>query len=250
MKLNKCFNETFGPTLKQAGFSKLGLLYYRMHGTLLQSVFLKSGSAFQIEFSSFPYWLFDDRCYGDFERNIRKGYWTQHGGSMFGFYYDSKNPEQNQQNMQYLLDIFSRTVLVYLDSMSTEEDAFLDKVKGGQELMRAYGLQEEMPGELFTIWAGELGKLQINLLLHQKYLGNLPLPIEEYVDKFYKRELAAELKYRQDVALVTELYQTAKEKTLSELDEMSKDEFLELYNAKRADMKQRLQQELKLVIDD
>ena len=43
---------------------------------------------------------------------------------MFGFYYDSKNLEQNQQNMQCLLDIFSKTVLVYLDSMSTNNAIF------------------------------------------------------------------------------------------------------------------------------
>ena len=76
MTLIKCFTDIFSPTMKQAGFTKSGLLYYRMHGNMLQGVFLKTCNPFQICFASIPYWMYNTMAYPD----IKKGWWTQEGG--------------------------------------------------------------------------------------------------------------------------------------------------------------------------
>ena len=55
MKLSKCFTTVFDGGMKAAGFSRKGVLYYRMKGTILQGVFLKATNPYSLCFAAFPY---------------------------------------------------------------------------------------------------------------------------------------------------------------------------------------------------
>lgn len=248
MTLNKCFTDTFNEPLKQAGFAKTGLLYYRVHGSMLQGVFLNTCNPFQICFASFPYWIYDVRKMST--PDIKKGWWTQLGGSMPGFYYNPKTPEKNQEAMKNVLNWFTHTVLVYLDGMRTERDYFDDCFKFCRDLLVEYGYRETTDWQ-FAIYAGEFPKSEI--LLHQKYLGNLPMPVESYLDKYFEELLPKRLrnaKTEDDIARETERVISEKSYYLSDIEGVSQNEFLDRYHAMCADMKTRLEEQLKIKISD
>lgn len=238
MKLNKCFTDTFNSTMKQAGFSKTGLLYYRMNGTMLQGVWLKTCNPFHICFATLPYWMYKAQLYPD----IKKGWWTQEGGFMEGFYYNPQTPEQNQAQMESVLNFFVHTILVYLDGMKTEQDYFLNRLKGNFDFNAPQACDTQY-------WNGVYSSLNADILLHQKHLGDLPQPIEVYLDKYIEELLPKRLlfaKTDEEIAVQTQKVQKLKEFYISKLHEVSKEQFLERYDNMCADMKEKIKEQLKL----
>lgn len=231
MTLNKCFTDIFSPTMKQAGFTKSGLLYYRMHGNMLQGVFLKTCNPFQICFASIPYWMYNTMAYPD----IKKGWWTQEGGFMMGFYYTPQAPEQNQMQMQAVLDCFTHTILAHLDNMKTEQDYFFDSLKG----VRNLSLDSGFPKFMLIISASP----KPEILLHQKYLGELSLPVENYLDKYFDELLSRQAS---NTAQAQKVKQT-KDFLLSEINGTSKEQFLKQYADMCADMNTYMADHLKCV---
>ncbi len=231
MTLNKCFTDVFSTTMKQAGFTQSGLLYYRMHGNMLQGVFLKTCNPFQICFASIPYWMYNAMAYPD----IKKGWWTQEGGFLMGFYYNPQEPEQNHAQMQAVLDCFTHTVLAHLDSMKTEQDYFFDSLKGVRNLSSNSGSSKFM----LIISAS----LKPEILLHQKYLGELPLPVENYLDNYFDALLSCQAS---NTAQSQKTQQT-KEFLLSKINGTSKEQFLKQYADMCADMDVYMKGHLKFV---
>ncbi len=236
MTLNKCFTDTFTPTMKQAGFTKSGLLYYRMHGNMLQGVFLKTCNPFQICFASIPYWMYNTMAYPD----IQKGWWTQEGGFMMGFYYTPQEPEQSQTKMQAVLNCFAHTVLPYLDNMKTEQDYFFDSLKGVRNLSSDSGFSQ------FMLIISASPKPEI--LLHQKYLGELSQPIENYLDMYFDGLMSCQLPNAQNqdkIVAYAQKTQQTKAFLLSEINALSKEQFLEQYHSKCASMNAYMANHLK-----
>ena len=245
MKLNKCFTDTFNPTMKQAGFSKIGLLYYRIHGNMLQGVFCDPINPFNIYFASFPYWMYDEVCIIR-DPNIKRGSWTARGGVVFGFYYNPKLPEQNETYMQTILDVVTHTVLVYLDSMKTEQDFFLKCVNGSSELDCEYDYHRSCDDEIKIL--AHPG-MRNGILLHQKYLGNLPMPVETYLEKYLENLLSKKLRIcntDEEIAKATDSVKQERERYLSILEKTSRSEFIERYNTMCVKMKKELEEGLKI----
>lgn len=115
MKLNKCFTTVFDAPLKERGFKKKGLLYYRMNGEILQGITVKLTNPYDISFAYLPYWLFGT----DMETRgypLGKNYWAE-GQDLNGSYYKADDEETELKKMQGMMDIFLELVIPFLDGV-------------------------------------------------------------------------------------------------------------------------------------
>ena len=247
MKMNQCFTSFFQQTMKEEGFKKVGLLYYRVQGVMLQGVLLKTCNPFQICFSNFPYWLYPKRNF-NVSSDFKKGCWTQGGGFMYGFYYNPQTPEENEHSMQETLCLFKDTVLPYFNSIKNEEEYFLSIMDRSPDLLFKYrGVKSSIEGE--SVYGYEYMTKEI--LLHQKYFGLLPDSVENYLSAYYEKSMKLMLQYTKGeefVARETQQIESEKAAFFSHLNNISEQEFKDWYDVACTEMKQMLRVQLKLEV--
>lgn len=251
MKLNKCFTDVFNTPLKEWGFKKTGLLYYRMQGVMLQGIWLKTINPFFIHFSTFPYWLYHKRnIYMNMK--IKKGWWTQSGGIMAGFYYDLNEPERNKKYMIETFDIFRDTVLPFFDSMKNENDYIhflVNQTPSDRDLMLKYKQVPSSP-EGGWVHAGEIFTPEI--FLYHQYFNSPSKPVLEELEEYYDRCMESARQENLSEAIIASKLknlQIGKDCFLGKIRETSEEDFLNCYNNMCAEMKQLLKDELNLDLD-
>ncbi len=121
MTLNKCFTQTFDGILKDRGFKRKGMLFYRVHGEILQGIKLKPINPYDIMITYHPYWTHRLMYPLEFHRNLPKGYWAEFGEWVSGQYYVKDAPDQNLQDMQICLETVCDKVLPVLERVNNTE---------------------------------------------------------------------------------------------------------------------------------
>lgn len=118
MTLSKCYTEIFDTTMKEAGFQRKGVLYYRLNGDILQGIVLKPLAAYDICFTYFPYWNYHFRSV---RYALKSGYWAELGQFISGEYCRKGQAEATQETMQKCLGVIKTTVIPLLDNISDVE---------------------------------------------------------------------------------------------------------------------------------
>ena len=133
MTMSKCFTTVFDQQMKEHGFKRKGVLYYRLNGTTLQGIKLKQCNPYIISFNAYPYWIHRLNNSMDLYRDLGKGYWAEVGGSyLINHYYQKEKPELNERAMQYHLENTCKFIIPYLDKIHDEE-RYLDTKKTNQQ---------------------------------------------------------------------------------------------------------------------
>jgi len=115
MTLNKCFTTVFDPAMKELGFMRKGVLYYRMNGEILQGIVCKTTNPFQVCYAYFPYWAYGFRR----ERyDLKSGYWAEIGQCLMGGYCKKNDDEENLKKMQTCLQFVCDTIVPELNNIS------------------------------------------------------------------------------------------------------------------------------------
>lgn len=248
MKLSKCFTTVFDGGMKAAGFSRKGVLYYRMNGTILQGVFLKATNPYSLCFAAFPYWLYYKRLYPD--PAIAKGYWTQVGGMLLTMnYYAPDRDEENTRDMEAVFDLVQDYLLPYLDGIDSES-AYLDMVmRSPFDLLSGETVADP------SICSMESPSAAI-FLFGQHFLPASP-SAKEAVEKWYRARwesylVRAEQKghSEQNREFERESLRMMKERLLREIDELEREGFPAVYEDLCATMKQQLAEQLKIRFDE
>lgn len=75
MRMNKCFTTVFDEPLKERGFKRKGILYYRMNGDILQGITILLTNPYELTFSYIPYWAYgtDDR----YKYSLSSSHWAE-----------------------------------------------------------------------------------------------------------------------------------------------------------------------------
>ncbi len=103
MTMNKCFTSIFTGPLTKEGFVRKGVLYYRLCGEIMQGVMLKTINPFSVCVNMCPWWTYGLMGYD--ADDLTRGYWTEHGININGFYYRKTEPEENDAAMRQCLDV-------------------------------------------------------------------------------------------------------------------------------------------------
>ena len=115
MTLNKCFTTVFDPAMKELGFLRKGVLYYRMNGEILQGIVCKTTNPFDVCYAYFPYWAYGFRR----ERyDLKSGYWAEIGQDFTGGYCKKNDDEENLKKMQTCLQFVCDTIVPELNNIS------------------------------------------------------------------------------------------------------------------------------------
>ena len=251
MKLNKCFNDVFSAPMKELGFKKYGCLYYRMQGVMLQGVWLKSINPFFIHFSTFPYWLYNQRMPCQ-DKYLKKGWWTQVGGMMFGFYYEPDAPERNMEYMVQTFNLFRETVLPYFDSMKNEDDyyhALLDESPSKNDLMLKY---KHIPSSQENGWVQAGDTFTSEIFLHRLYYHVPQEPVLEILENYYQNR-AEEIRQSNHPDTIKnsrlENLQLGHDYYLTKIRETSEADFSIWYKNTCAEMKQMIEEQLKISVE-
>ena len=123
MKLNKCFSNAFSIPMKEAGFARKGILYYRLQGEIMQGVMLKTTNPFTICINLYPWWTHTLQRLNT--NDLNRGDWTQRGLNIEGIYYKESNTEKNQEAMQGCLDLYLDHLLPKMDAIY-DEDSYIE----------------------------------------------------------------------------------------------------------------------------
>ena len=251
MKLNKCFTSTFDPFMKQVGFARAGILYYRMNGNMLQGMRLEATNPYRISFSNFPYWLYHKRNVFP-EPNIRKGGWTQTGGMILSMdtYYDENDPTRNDMIMRKTLDLFRDTVLPYFDSICNEYDYFHMTLNRPIDLLLKY---KDLPSSMENGLVKAIEQPTAEMFLYNQHYIPGSQSAEEEVEKYYQASLQ-ELNERVTSKEIDDaLFQTAFERLqrekayyLKKIDLINQEGFINIYQTMCTEMKQMLLNDLKI----
>ena len=95
MKLNKCFTTVFDSALKERGFKRKGVLYYRINGEILQGITIKLINPYHICVGYIPYWMYDIARHFSRGCPLERNYWAEEfdylDGDYKSFYKEYKN---------------------------------------------------------------------------------------------------------------------------------------------------------------
>jgi len=245
MKMNKCFTTVFDPVLKQEGFTRKGILYYRKVGRMLQGIKLKPINPCMIDFISLPFWLLKKQRSFSIE-DLTKGYWVESGGgSIFPsaeFYYKKDEDEYNIQNMKKILELVQRYVLPYLNRMSNEETYSQSSLYGYQRLN-----QPDLTGEPL-VRSGEDSCAE--MILYNRYYLNSVITPEEAIETICQTRLQKlldrDLDDERAIQAEHERINRGREFLLGEVNRLSEEKFRLVYEDMCSDMKQRIAEQLRL----
>ena len=248
MKLNKCFQTVFDPVMKSAGFSRKGVLFYRVQGTMLQGIRLETTNPYFITFSTFPYWLYKKRS-TPVDLNVAKGHWVQSGGMVLTKNYYSKDMcEQNMKDMENTLELVQNYVLPHVDRVKDENDYFQMILNGSIELLPA-------TSELSPLIRSQ-ERATAEIFLYNQYNGFSAMPVEEAVNIWHENRLKFFLKLaernrasEQYIQAEKESYLRSRDFMLEKIESLNQQGFLTVYETMCAEMKQLLLEQLKIQID-
>lgn len=121
MKLNKSFTTVFDPALKEHGFKRKGVLYYRINGEILQGITIKLINPYHICVGFIPYWMYN--ILWNFHRgsSIDKCGWAEDNSYLFGDYYRQDDKSAPNKLNSYL-DLVINKLIPLLDSISSIDD--------------------------------------------------------------------------------------------------------------------------------
>ena len=248
MKLSKCFTTVFDGGMKAAGFSRKGVLYYRMKGTILQGVFLKATNPYSLCFAAFPYWLYYKRLYPD--PDIAKGYWTQLGGMLMTTnYYAPDRDEENTRDMEAIFGLVLEYILPYLDGIDSES-AYLDMVMRtptdlfmGKTVAEPFIRSMESPSAAIFLYA-------------QHYLPASP-SAKETVEQWHRGRWERYLAWadqkghsEQNREYERENLRRMRDRLLHDIEALEQEGFPAVYEGLRADMTRQLSEQLKIRMDE
>lgn len=114
MRMNKCFTTVFDAPLKERGFKRKGILYYRMNGDILQGITILLTNPYELTFSYIPYWAYgtDDR----YKYSLSSSHWAEQQ-YVIGSCYSATDEETEIEKMQKLAKIFVEVIIPYLDGI-------------------------------------------------------------------------------------------------------------------------------------
>lgn len=246
MKLNKCFTTVFDAPLKERGFKKKGLLYYRMNGKILQGITIKLTNPYSITFAYFPYWIYDF----DIET---KGYslsssdWAEYN-NVDGSRYNADNEETELKKMQGLAEVFLELIIPFLDGIC-DLDTYISSICNDTITNAAVVTEEEkkLYGKYYK-WIYHHQILNQYVMLLKAYNDGSFDSAEKIVNDFVRREYRIVSKGSACITLRTVIDWYYKEfyKCFSNND---LNWIVPVYEEKCAAMKQRLFDELKLKIE-
>ena len=254
MKMNKCFTSIFDPFMKQAGFARAGILYYRMKGNMLQGMRLETINPYHITFSNFPYWLYHRRNIIP-QPNIRKGGWTQTGGmiSSMDTYYDENDPKRNDMIMREMLDLFQNTVIPYFDSICNEYDYFHMTLNRPFDLLLKY---KDLPSSMENGLVQAIEQPTAEMFLYNQHYIPGSQSAEEEVEKYYQASLQELNERVTSKEMDDDLFQTAfgrlqreKEYYLKKIELINQEGFVNIYQTMCAEMRQLIKEGLKIDLD-
>ena len=239
MRMNKCFTVVFDTVMKQEGFARKGILYYRRVGHMLQGIKLKPTNPCMINFTSFPYWLYDLRTRQP-DQDMTKGYWVEDGG-MFSpgadCYFFKDADEENLQKTEGLLELCQQYILPHLDTMCNEE-AYLQLVlKHRDTLLPMTSVDQPF------IRAQE--RMNIEIMLYNQYYTDSPMTAKEYLDVWYQNEYQFRISRREEQASLDRLVQY-RENLLDKIASMRQADFAMLYESMCENMRSRILKQLKI----
>lgn len=243
MKMNKCFTTVFDPVLKQEGFARKGILYYRRMGHMLQGIKLKPMNPCMINFTSFPYWIYDLRT-RQIDQDMTKGYWVEDGGMLVtgaDFYFFKDADEENLQKMENVLTLCRQYILPYFDKICNEEEYLQLTLKGRDNLLPMTSM-----GDTF-IRAEE--KMQIEVMLYNQYFTDSSVTAEEHLDIWYQNEyqtLVDCMPYWADNPENVENFVQYREKLRNNIASMREADFSVLYKSMCENMRVKIQEQLKI----
>ncbi len=226
MKLNKCFTTVFDSTLKEHGFKRKGVLYYRINGEVLQGITIKMTNPYSICCAFLPYWMYD--ILWNFHRGfpIDKCEWAEELNYLSGEYY-RQDDENAIEYMQSLLapvrdsliplldkissnDHYLRTKEYYLDPGSRLTSPIIPQYALMQKALEDHSFEEsdrllQKSKDYciaFDLWDEEESEEESDFLRERyegSYLDTLPHIIQPYLQKVEelkqsKEEYAAKLK--------------------------------------------------------
>lgn len=121
MKLNKCFTTVFDSALKEHGFKRKGVLYYRINGEILQGITIKLINPYAICVGFVPYWMYN--LPWDLHRggSIDKCDWAEDFPYLFGEYY-RQDDDKALEKMQSFLDPVINKLIPLLDKIISIDD--------------------------------------------------------------------------------------------------------------------------------
>lgn len=239
MKMNKCFTTVFDPVLKQEGFARKGILYYRRVGHMLQGIKLKPMNPCMINFTSFPYWMYDLRT-RQTDIDMAKGYWVEDGGMFVpgaDYYFFKDADEDNLQKMENLLALCQQYVLPHLDKMK-DEQAYLQLVLKYMEVL----LPLESAEDTF-IRANE--RMNIEIMLYNQQFVDPSITAEEYLETWFQNRYQFAISINETQGVMNTLAQYY-EKRRDDIAHMRQAGFPALYESMCATMKSRILEHLKL----
>lgn len=121
MKLNKCFTTVFDSALKERGFKRKGVLYYRINGEILQGITIKLINPYHICVGYIPYWMYDIARHFSRGCPLERNYWAEEFDYLDGDYY-RQDDDQALEKMQSLLDPVINKLIPLLDKISSQDD--------------------------------------------------------------------------------------------------------------------------------
>ena len=121
MKLNKCFTIVFDPALKEHGFKRKGVLYYRVNGDILQGITIKLTNPYAICVGFVPYWMYN--LPWDLQRggSIDECDWAEDFPYLSGDYY-RQDDDKALEKMQSFLDPVINKLIPLLDKIISIDD--------------------------------------------------------------------------------------------------------------------------------
>ena len=248
MTLSKCFTRVFDNHMNSLGFSRKGILYYRMVGNMLQGVRLEPTNPYFIKFSSFPYWLFHKRADSQ-GLNIVRGKWVQCCGSLLTMnYYAPDAEEHNMQDMMSTFDLIRNIVLPYLNVVSTETE-YLQMIYNSPVVLLSADTIEKPSIQVQENPTAEF-------FLYNQYYGVNPVPAKEAVEIWYGKKIDNYLNFARKrgkdeyyVQKECESYARWRDSLLKQVKQLEQDDFTVIYKTMCADMKQQLAEHLRIKFD-
>lgn len=122
MTMSRCFSKVFDEPMKERGFKRKGILYYRLNGEILQGITMKTVNPYIISFNFHPWWMHDlKKEFWETEKYIKTNVWAE-AFDKWGFYFCSSEEEEALEDMETMLDWVIESAIPALDRVSTVDD--------------------------------------------------------------------------------------------------------------------------------
>ncbi len=172
---------------------------------------------------------------------------------MFGFYYEPDAPEKNMENMVQTFKLFSETVLPFFESIKNEDDYYhflLEETPVNNDLLLKY---KHIPSsqENGLVQASE--SFTAEIFLHRQYCHSPQEPVAEILEEYYENSMEA-IRQSNYIEVIKESrlenLRMGRDYYLTKIRETSEADFLIQYKNMRAEMKQMIEEQLKISVEN